>query len=158
MRFWGWMVLGALALGLAAPAWAQRKPPYFVSIKAGKALMRAGPGRNYPATWLYKRRGLPLKVVTVFGEWRRVEDPGGTQGWMLSNLLDEERTAYVTGTIVEMRAAPDLGARVNWRAAPGVIGTISKCATGWCWFQVGNRGGYVEQSHLWGTAPGEVMD
>ncbi|HVJ00842.1 MAG TPA: SH3 domain-containing protein [Sphingomonas sp.] len=147
-----------MVLALAAPAWAQRKPPYFVSIKAGKALMRAGPGRNYPANWLYKRRGLPLKVVDVYGEWRKVEDPGGTQGWMLSNLLDEQRTAYVMGSIAELRATPDPGARVNWRAAPGVIGTISKCESGWCWLQVGNRGGYVEQAHLWGTEPGEVVD
>src|ERR1700755_3308372 len=151
MRFGKWVVLGVVALGLAVPALAQRKTPYFVSIKAEKARMRTGPGRNYPSNWLYQRRGLPLKVIDVYGEWRKVEDPDGTQGWMQANLLDDVRTAMVMGTIIEMRAAPNATARVAWRAEPGVVGTINRCASGWCWFDVHGRGGYVEQSHIWGT-------
>ncbi len=158
MRFWGWLLLGVAALGLAVPALAQRKPPYFVSIKAEKARMRTGPGRNYPASWLYQRKDLPLKVIDIYGEWRKVEDPDGTQGWMLANLLDDTRTAMVIGTVLEMRAAPRFNARVSWRAAPGVVGRISKCTSGWCWFDVRGRGGYVEQSHVWGTEPGETLN
>jgi SH3-like domain-containing protein len=158
MRFGGWLVVGAAAVTLAAPGWAQRKPPYFVSLKADKANMRTGPGRNYPASWTYRRKGLPLKVVDIYGEWRKVEDPGGTQGWMLRAFLDEARRAMIMGSVVEMRAAPQLGAKVNWRAAPGVVGTIGKCADNWCWFDVNGRAGYVEQSRLWGTEPGEVVN
>lgn len=158
MRFWGWLLLGVAALGLAVPALAQRKPPYFVSIKAEKARMRTGPGRNYPASWLYQRRDLPLKVIDIYGEWRKVEDPDGTQGWMLANLLDDARTAMVVGTILEMRDAPRFNGRVSWRAAPGVVGRISRCGGGWCWFDVRGRGGYVEQSHIWGTEPGETVN
>lgn len=154
----GWIVLGVtLALGAAIPAWAQRKPPYYVSIRTDAARMRAGPGRNYPSSWLYRRRDLPVRVVDIYGEWRKVEDPDGTQGWMLRNLLDEKRTGYVLGEVA-MRAAPRGDARVNWRAARGVVGSISKCASGWCWFDVGGRTGYVEQASLWGTVPGEVLD
>ena len=162
MRGVGWIVPGALvvavALAFAPPAQAQRTPPYYVSIKADKARMRTGPGRNYPASWLYQRRGLPLRVIDIYGEWRKVEDPGGTQGWMLSNLLDVKRTGYVTGAITEMRASPEPNARINWRAAPGVVGAISKCAVGWCWFEVKGRGGYVQQAQIWGVEPGEVID
>lgn len=158
MRFGKWAVLGVVALGLAVPAAAQRKTPYFVSIKAEKARMRTGPGRNYPSNWLYQRRGLPLKVIDIYGEWRKVEDPDGTQGWMLANLLDDVRTAMVIGTVTEMRDAPRFNARVSWRAAPGVVGRVSRCASNWCWFDVAGRGGYVEQSHIWGTDPGETVN
>lgn len=157
MRF-GWLVLAAVVLGVAVPAVAQRKPPYWVSIDVDKARMRTGPGRNYPASWLYQRRDLPLKVLDVYGEWRKVEDPGGTQGWMLRNFLDERRTAIVTGGVTELRATPQPGAHVNWRVEPGVVGRISKCAGGWCRFEVGGRAGYIEQSHLWGVEPGEVLN
>lgn len=160
MRIWGWMVLGAVALGLAAlapqQAEAQRKPPYFASISASKARMRTGPGRNYPASWLYQRADLPIKVIDIYGEWRKVEDPDGTQGWMLVNLLSDTRTAMVVGRIAEMRAQPKLDARVNWRAEPGVVGRISRCASGWCYLDVRGRGGYVEQSHIWGVDPNEA--
>lgn len=161
MRILGWLVLGAAALALSVlpddAAWAQRKPPYFASIAAPKARMRTGPGRNYPASWLYQREDLPIKVIDVYGEWRKIEDPDGTQGWMQVNLLSDTRTAMVVGRIVEMRSAPRFSARVAWRAAPGVVGRISRCARGWCYFDVRGRGGYVEQSHIWGVDPNEAV-
>ncbi len=162
MRFLGWLVLGAAALGLSvlAPgeAQAQRKPPYFASIAASKARMRTGPGRHYPASWLYQREDLPIKVIDIYGEWRKIEDPDGTQGWMQVNLLSDTRTAMVKGNVLEMRAQPRFNARVSWRAAPGVVGRISRCARGWCWFDVRGRGGYVEQSHIWGVDPNEALN
>ena len=158
MRIIGWILLALVALGMAIPALAQRKPPYFASIAAEKARMRTGPGRNYPASWLYQREDLPIKVIDVYGEWRKIEDPDGTQGWMQVNLLSDTRTAMVTGTVTEMRAAPNFNARINWRAAPGVVGRIRNCSAGWCWFDVRGRGGYVEQSHIWGTEPGETLN
>lgn len=142
---------------IAEDAWAQKKPPYFASISAGRARMRVGPGREYPSSWLYQRADLPVKIVELYKGWRKVEDPDGTQGWMQANLLSETRTGLVVGSIVEMRANPRFGDRVLWRAEPGVIGRISKCARGWCWFDVRGRAGYVEASHLWGVAPGETL-
>ncbi len=161
MRIWSWLATVILALGLAAlapsDAHAQRKPPYFASIASGKARMRTGPGRNYPSSWLYQREDLPIKVIDVYGDWRKIEDPDGTQGWMQVNLLSETRTAMVIGRIVEMRSSPHFTALVNWRAAPGVVGRISRCQHGWCWFDVRGRGGYVEQSHIWGVEPNESV-
>jgi SH3-like domain-containing protein len=147
-----------MAAALAAPAWAQKKMPYFMSIKASEAKMRAGPGRNYPASWLYKRRDLPVRVTAAYGEWRKVQDPSGTEGWMQANLLDDRRSAIVVDAIVEMRSAPDATGHINWRAAPGVVGRISHCASGWCWFDVRGRGGYVEAARLWGIDPGETVN
>ncbi|MES2442597.1 MAG: SH3 domain-containing protein [Pseudomonadota bacterium] len=161
MRIWSWLIAVVVALGLTAfaadEAQAQRKPPYFASIAAGKARMRTGPGRNYPASWLYQREDLPIKVIDTYGEWRKIEDPDGTQGWMQVNLLSDTRTAMIIGRVVEMREAPRFSALVNWRAAPGVVGRISRCAHGWCWFDVRGRGGYVEQSHIWGVDPNESV-
>ncbi len=158
MRLGGRILLGIVALGLTMPALAQRKPPYWVSIDVDKAHLRTGPGRNYPANWRYQRRDLPLKVLDVYGEWRKVEDPSGTQGWMLRNFLDERRTGIVVGGVAELRSAPQLDAHINWRVEPGVVGRLSKCASNWCRFDVGGRKGYIEQSHLWGVEPGEVVD
>jgi SH3-like domain-containing protein len=133
------------------------KPPYFASIGAGKARMRSGPGRSYPATWLYVRRDLPVRVVDVFKEWRKVEDPAGEQGWMLGTLVSSTRTAIVQGAVTELREQPAFGARVLWRAEPGVVGRISQCARGWCRFDVAGQAGFVEASRLWGVQPEESL-
>ncbi len=74
-----------------------RRLPGWMSIGAGRALMRTGPARTYPGAWLYQRADLPVKIVGEFKEWRRVQDPDGTEGWMLVNLLRKTRTAYVRG-------------------------------------------------------------
>lgn len=149
-------VAGTVATDVAAQT--KRAVPYWGSIGAGRARMRTGPGRTYPASWLYQRADLPVKVIQVFKEWRKVQDPDGTEGWMQGNLLRETRTAIVRGSEpVAMRAQPAAGAALAWRAAPGVVGRISACANGWCRFDVKGQVGFVEVGGLWGVNPGELV-
>lgn len=151
------LAIGALTPALAALA--NKKPPFFASIAAKKARMRTGPARTYPVSWLYQRADLPVKVIDVFqhGQWYKVEDPSGTQGWLMAGLMSETRTALVMGQVAELRDSPNGDGRIVWRAAPGVVGRLSKCASGWCYFDVHGRGGYVEQLRLWGSEAGETL-
>lgn len=150
-------MLATAGLGLHAGADEARKTPYFASIAAAKARMRTGPGRTYPASWLYVRPNLPVKVIDTFKEWRKVEDPGGTQGWMLAALVSQQRAAIVNAPApVEMRAQRGGGA-VLWRAAPGVVGKLSQCGAGWCRLDVNGRAGFVEAQSLWGVEPDETL-
>ena len=140
----------------AAEAQKERKTPYWASISASEAMMRTGPGRNYPATWKYVRADLPIKVVRVYPEWRKIEDPGGTTGWMLQGLLSDTRTALVTGGEARpMHESPDSASPVRYRAEPGVVGRLRSCAGGWCQLDVGGRQGYIRTEHIWGVDPGE---
>jgi len=121
--------------------------------------MRTGPGRTYPASWLYQRADLPVRVVAVFKEWRQVEDPDGTRGWMLGNLLSGRRSAMVRGDEpVAMRDGPSSTAHLSWRAAPGVVGRLSQCEDGWCLFDVKGRRGFVHlDGQLWGVEADETL-
>ena len=158
MRGVGFGVAVAMLLTLVGgEALAQRQPPYWASISAGKARMRAGPGRNFPANWLYQRADLPIRVIATYPNWRKIEDPDGTQGWMQANLLSEDRTAIVTGAIRPMRATPDRDAHIVWRAEPGVVGRISDCEDGWCRLDVNGRAGYIEMAHIWGVGQSEEL-
>lgn len=153
------MMMMLAAMGgatIAAPA--LRPLPYWAALTAGDALMRSGPGREYPANWRYRRVGLPLKVVAVHESWRKVREPDGTEGWMASVLLTERRTGMVQGGTVAMRAAPNANAAVQWRAAAGVIGAIAQCRAGWCAFDVAGKTGFVEASRLWGVELGETVE
>jgi SH3-like domain-containing protein len=148
-----------LTSALAQAEAAETRPvPYWASISAGDALMRSGPGRNFPATWRYRRAELPVKVVQVHETWRKVREPDGTEGWMAAALLSAARTAMVVGDIRAMRAAPDPGAPIRWRAAPGVLGKVSHCRSGWCEFDVRGKVGYIAADQIWGVDPGETVD
>ena len=37
--------------------------PSQIHVTSGEAMMRTGPGRNYPVSWLYQRSGLPVKTL-----------------------------------------------------------------------------------------------
>jgi SH3-like domain-containing protein len=150
----------AALLMLATPAVAQDKtPPYWASIASGEAMMRTGPGRNYPGTWLYKRRDLPVRVIKTYPNWRMIEDPDGTRGWMLVTLLSDQRTAIVKpGESRAIHIEPSEASRVRYRAEHGVVGRIDKCQSGWCRLQIGKRQGYIAQGDIWGLSEGEQLD
>lgn len=154
----GWLLIGATMVGAAAEA-QERKVPYWASIATGDALMRTGPERTYPATWRYRRRDLPIQVVQVYGNWRRIREQDGSEGWMLATLLSAQRTAVVTGTgPAAMHADPSSGSALAWRAQPGVVGRISQCSSGWCLFDVDSKKGFIQIDRIWGVDPGEIVE
>lgn len=138
---------------LAAPAAAQeREVPYWATLRASEVNMRVGPSEDFPIEWVYRRVGLPVKVVRVREGWRLVEDPDGERGWILARLLDPDRGAIVTGEgLSELREAPESRARVLWRAEPGVVGALGDCDDGWCEFDASGRKGWVRADRLWGA-------
>ena len=150
----------ALALTLATTASAQDKqPPYWASIASGEAMMRTGPGRNYPGIWLYKRRDLPIRVVQVYPNWRKIEDPDGTQGWMLVTLLSDRRTAMVKpGDPRAIHVRAEANAPVRYRAEAGVVGRIEQCNGSFCQIKIGKREGWIAQTDIWGVGEGETLD
>ena len=157
------MMRSAVARGLlcaAATAGAQeKKPPYWASIASGEAMARTGPGRNYPGVWLYKRRDLPVRVLQVYPNWRRIEDPDGEQGWMLVTLLSDRRTAIVKpGSPRAIHTKPDAAAPVRYRAEAGVVGRIDECSGAWCRIAIGPRKGYIERDALFGLDGNEAID
>ena len=156
----GLKLAAVAALFLATPAIAQdKKPPYWASIASGEAMMRTGPGRNYPGIWLYQRRDLPIRVVQTYPNWRKIEDPGGQQGWMLVTLLSDRRTAIVKpGSPRDIRVKPAASAPVRYRAEPGVVGRIDQCDGTWCRIEIGNRKGYIAQADIWGASEGEAIE
>lgn len=153
MRIRPTILLAAAVLGLAAPALAEpAKTPYWASIRSDEVNMRVGPGEDYRIAWVYRRPQLPLKVVRIMDGWRLVQDPDGAQGWMRSQFLTRARTGFVRGgDPADMREKPTRDARLLWRLAPGVVGTLGDCQAGWCELTVGPRKGHVEARYLWGA-------
>lgn len=150
------IILTGVSLIVSGAALAQSKPPYWASISAGQAKMRTGPGRQFPASWLYQRPNLPVKVIETYPNWRKIEDPDGTQGWMQANLISTERAGLIRGEVRPLREAPSADARIIWRAEPGVVGKLSECQRGWCKLDVRGRIGYIEAAHIWGVDPQEA--
>jgi SH3-like domain-containing protein len=147
------LLLPLVSASLASPLAAQtREVPYWATLRSDEVNMRVGPSEEFPIEWVYRRPGLPVKVVRLREGWRLVEDPGGERGWIIARLLDPDRGAIVVGDgLAEMREKPASGARILWRAEPGVVGALGDCEGDWCRFDVGGRKGWVRAKRLWGS-------
>lgn len=149
------LALACVFAGLALPgeAMAQdRAVPYWASLSSAEVNLRVGPSERYRIEWVYRREGLPVKVLRLQQGWRLIEEVDGTRGWVFNQLLSLRRTAIVTdGVPAPMRELPEGRAALRWNVEPGVIGNLGDCDTDWCEFAVGNRRGWVPRDRLWGA-------
>ena len=135
--------------------------PRFVSIKARPANVRVGPGVDYPLKWTFVRRGLPVEIIAEFGNWRRIRDWQGEQGWMLGPFLSARRTALVApwsgAKPVSLRSDAATNASIVAVVQPNVLVRLVRCDGKWCKVVARSRQGYIRQSRLWGAYPGEIL-
>lgn len=135
--------------------------PRFVSLKADRVNVRAGPGRDHRVTWTFSREGLPVEVIAEFDTWRRIRDSDGAEGWVFHALLSGRRTGVVAPWSREtsqplLRSAAN-GAAVAAYLEPGVLVDLQSCDGAWCRIAVQSITGWIEQELLWGVYPREVI-
>ncbi|MGR3460437.1 MAG: SH3 domain-containing protein [Roseovarius sp.] len=158
------MALLVVALGAGAGAAQERGPvtglpmPRYVSLKASKANVRRGPSLTHRIDWVYKRRGMPLRITAEFGNWRRVEDIDGAGGWVHYSLLSGVRTVLVMQDMLDMRARPEPGAMITARLEAGVIARLSECGPEWCALSAGGYDGWAQKTTLWGVGAQETVE
>lgn len=134
--------------------------PRFVSLKPDKANVRRGPSSDHAVAWVFQQKGLPVEIVAEFGNWRRIRDSDGEEGWILQNLLTGKRTAVVApwrkGEALAMADRPGSAGTVA-RVSAGVVGELEACDGQWCRLNAGGYRGFIEQTQLWGVYPGESV-
>jgi SH3-like domain-containing protein len=137
--------------------------PRFVSLKADKVNLRAGPTRDHDVTWVFTRAGLPVEITAESENWRRIRDSEGTEGWVYHSLLSSRRTALVApwskkDETFPLYASGDRSARVTAQLQPGVLGAVRSCDKKWCRIYGDGFDGYIEQERLWGVYPDETVE
>jgi SH3-like domain-containing protein len=137
--------------------------PRFVSLKADKVNLRAGPTREHDVTWVFTRIGLPVEITAESENWRRIRDSEGTEGWVYHSLLSSRRTALVAPWSKNKESSPlyesaSSGARVAAQLQAGVLASVKSCDKKWCRIFGDGFDGYIEQERLWGVYPNEAVE
>jgi SH3-like domain-containing protein len=138
--------------------------PRFVSLKADRVNVRAGPTKDHEVTWVYNRAGLPVEITAEFENWRRIRDWEGAEGWVYHSLLSGRRTATVTAKeknkddLISLYAKPEADSSVVARLQAGVLGSVKRCTGSWCRVYGERFDGWVPQERLWGVYPNEKLD
>ena len=136
--------------------------PRFVSLKSDRINVRAGPGQDYPVSWIFNRAGMPVEIIAEFENWRRIRDAEGAEGWIYHSLLSGRRTGVITPWESDDKAYPMLSSQAEGRIVanlkPNVVVSINHCDSQWCEIAARGYEGYVPQKDIWGVYPGEVVD
>ncbi len=164
----GFLTVAAPIAGQAALAAGDVGPvsglpmPRFVSLKADRVNVRAGPNKDQDVRWVYTRAGMPVEITAEYENWRRIRDWEGSEGWVYHSLLSGKRTAVVVPTLktdlVPLYEDPDVGSRVVARLQSGVLTQIKSCTGKWCYVSGKNFSGYIVQERLWGAYPNEKVE
>jgi SH3-like domain-containing protein len=136
--------------------------PRFVSLKADRVNVRAGPTKDQDVRWVYTRAGMPVEITAEFENWRRIRDWEGAEGWVYHSLLSGRRSAVVVptlkGNLVPLYEQPDTASPEIARLQSGVLGQLKSCNGNWCQFAGKNFDGWIRQDRLWGAYPNEKVD
>lgn len=97
-------------------------------------------------------QGMPLQVVSSYGDWVKVRDANGDLAWTQAKGLSARRNVVVRTPGAKVFAAPDEGSQVLMTADKGVVLELVD-PTAITWIQVRHRdgiAGYVRQNDVWG--------
>jgi SH3-like domain-containing protein len=124
--------------------------PRFVALKKNEVYGRAGPGLDVVV--IYRRRGLPVKVVaeTPDNVWRRIEDHTGRRVWINRTMLAENKHVVAMRPSI-LFSEPTDAALPRARVEPGVMASLEVCEGEWCRIRTEGFRGWTEASALWGT-------
>jgi len=132
--------------------------PRFVTLKSNEINMRVGPGREYPLAWIYKRKGLPVKVIAEFDVWRKVEDHEGITGWIHGQLVSARRTALIQEPVSKLYQRPDTTSDIVAVAEKNVLMELQYCRESWCRLSNETVRGWIPRASIWGALDGETID
>ena len=143
---------------MSATTWSTPRIPRFVTLRAEEANARTGPGTQYPIEWRFMRRGMPVEITGQFGQWRKIRDWQGAEGWVHQSLVSGRRAMVVTGIprVLRRRAGEDASPLAQ--VEPGVIGRLMECDPGWCRVEIQGYRGWLKRTEFWGVYPGEKVE
>ena len=162
LRYFFAVILIFASLGAAAAR--DRGPvtnlplPRFVSMKAAEGNVRRGPSLTHRIDWVFKMRGMPLRITAEHGHWRRVEDRDGIGGWVHYSLLSGARTVIVEKDLLTLHTKPEVLAPATAALEAGVVARLGKCGPEWCRLSAGGYRGWAPKSRVWGVSAEELRN
>lgn len=132
--------------------------PRYVSLRSDKINVRRGPGLDYRKDWVFRREGLPVKIVDEYGDWRRIVDKDEAGGWVYHAMLTGRRTVLIIEDGVALRREPADAAAAAAVAEQGVVARLESCGPYWCEIEADGYTGWVRKSSLWGVDPAELVE
>ena len=123
--------------------------PKYVSLKKNIVNLRWNASLDAPIHFIYQKKGLPVLIINEHGNWKKIRDVGGTEGWIHRSMLSNKKTFInkKKQNLIKYLEKKDLViAIVN----KDVVGRIVKCENHYCLVKIKGYKGWLEKEFLWG--------
>ena len=123
---------------------------YFVMLKNKKVNVRYGPSLDYPVKYVYRKIGLPLKVIDKKENFRRVIDHKKNSGWIHVSQLRSSRSLISTNEKILFKK-PTKYSKPLAKLDQGRLLKVIKCQEKWCNIKTGDYSGWIKKDdNIWG--------
>ena len=154
------------------PVLAEDSDNIWGSLKYSKTYLRTGPSKDNKVMWVYKKKGLPVKVIRTKGDWKEVTLPKNQKGWINSSQFSKRRTVLIRDHISETEkvlknhkplSIKDRNKNPIAYVHKGVIIKLISCSNELCEVEIDIKkekyffrnsyslNGYIEKNSLWGV-------
>jgi SH3 domain protein len=136
------IVAAACALPLYAAA------AEFRATSEAATILYDAPSARAKPLFVYGR-DVPVETLVSVEGWTKVRDSGGTIGWIANRALADKRMLVVRAAIADVRANPEDGAGIVFRAEQSLLLELAEPATSAAqtatpgWVKVRHRDGQV---------------
>ena len=113
--------------------------------------LRIGPGKKFPISWRLVRKGLPVKLIERFEDWRKIELHDGTIGWINVSQLTKKRTIICISK-AKIYSKPTRNSSSIADVEISSILELKNCNNKWCKVHSVeyNITGYILKEKVWG--------
>ncbi len=153
-------------------AYANKNSSSWASLKYNKTYLRTGPSKDNKVIWVYKRKGLPLKILRKKNEWNEVLLPFSQKGWINSSQISKKRNVIIQNnkSLSDMALSKqkqitvtDKNSKTIAYVQEGVIATLNKCKEDLCEIELKVKkekyffknsyklSGYIKKDFIWGV-------
>lgn len=118
-------------------------------VKASKARIRHGPGSQFNTAYMVTK-GYPLEKIGQNGDWIKIRDPEGDEGWIHKSLVKETDIVVVKNKIVNIRKGPGTNNPVVMQCEQGVVLRVLERKKSWIKVQhADGETGWIHRNLVW---------
>ena len=124
----------------------------FRSVAADAAVLFDAPSAQSKKLFILSRH-YPVEIIVALDAWAKIRDASGALAWVESSKLALKRTVIVITPVAEIRAQPDAGAALVFKAERDVALELVEIVSGG-WVKVKHRdgqSGFVPMKEVWGV-------
>jgi len=122
---------------------------YFLMLKYNEVNVRYGPNKDDQIKFVYKKKYLPLKVIDIKENFRKIIDHKNNNGWIhisqlkspKSLIMMENKTLFKKNSIF---SKPII------KLEKGKLVLIKKCKENWCKIKTNKITGWLRTENVWG--------